>query len=332
MMHKRLFGLALLALFSVTALWAGGGKEAGKAETKYTWRIATNHPVQHPTTDSLQNFAKELSSRSNGKIELKVYAAAQLGEETQVIEQVQQGIIDFVRVSAGNMSGFAPLMDIFSVPYIFRDADHYWKVLNGPVGQDIMKDLETKNMKGLVFVDGGARSFYNRVKPVNKPEDLKGMKIRVMPSKIMLKTIEAFGAQATTTSFAEVYSALQTGVIDGAENSSISLLTMKHSEVAPYFSLDEHMRIPDMTVMSLKKWNDLSEDMKKIVVDASKAAQAFQLKAWADYEKKTMDDLLAKGEKINNVDKAAFAKVVAPLIDSVKPQFKGLIEKIQETK
>ena len=219
---------------------------------------------------------------------------------------------------------------ISSVPYLFKDAEKYWEILSGPIGDEIFADLETKQLKGIVYYDGGARSFYNRIKPIQTPEDLKGMKIRVMPSEIMLKTIEAFDAVPTSTSFSEVYSALQTGVIDGAENSAISLLTMKHSEVAPYFSLDEHMRIPDMLVMSLSKWNEMPEDIQNAIIEAGKESLEFQKKAWAEYEEATMKQLEAEGVKINTVDKEAFAKVVAPLIEEVKPQFGGLIEKIQE--
>jgi tripartite ATP-independent transporter DctP family solute receptor len=271
-----------------------------------------------------------MKEKTEGRVEVKIYPAAQLGEETEVIEQAQQGILEFVRVSAGNMSGFAPKMDIFSVPYLFKDAEKYWEILSGPIGDEIFADLETKQLKGIVYYDGGARSFYNRIKPIQTPEDLKGMKIRVMPSEIMLKTIEAFDAVPTSTSFSEVYSALQTGVIDGAENSAISLLTMKHSEVAPYFSLDEHMRIPDMLVMSLSKWNEMPEDIQNAIIEAGKESLEFQKKAWAEYEEATMKQLEAEGVKINTVDKEAFAKVVAPLIEEVKPQFGGLIEKIQE--
>jgi tripartite ATP-independent transporter DctP family solute receptor len=335
---KTLIVLLVVALTASIVLVGCGKSDNNKNDStqkqessapKYTFRISTNHPAEHPTTDALNVFAEELNKKTNGQVEVKVYPAAQLGEETEVIEQAQQGILEFVRVSAGNMSGFAPKMDIFSVPYLFRDADHYWKVLNGEIGQEIFKDLESKQLKGIVYYDGGARSFYNRVKPIQKPEDLKGMKIRVMPSEVMLKTIEAFKAQPTTTSFSEVYSALQTGVIDGAENSPISLLTMKHFEVAPYFSLDEHMRIPDMLVMSLKKWNEMPPEIQKAIIDAAKVSQEYQLKAWADYEKKTMDELKAKGEKINTVDQAAFSEVVKPLIEQLKPKFDGLIEKIQ---
>ena len=146
----------------------------------------------------------------------------------------------------------------------------------------------------------------------------------------MIKTIEAFEAIPTTTTFAEVYSALQTKVIDGAENSPISLLTMKHCEVAKYFSLDEHMRIPDMMVMSLKKWNEMPEDIQQAIMDAAKASQEYQIKAWAKFEEETMEELKTQGVEINTVNQAAFAKVVEPLIDELKPQFNGLIEKIQE--
>lgn len=334
----------VLVISMVSVLFAGcGGGAADNKEQKgssvpqdikpqYTMRVSTNHPVEHPTTAALNKFAEELKSKSGGKIELKVYTGAQLGEETEVIEQARQGAIDFVRVSAGNMSNFAPSMDIFSVPFLFKDAKSYWTILNGEIGTQIMSDLEAKNMKGIVFYDGGARSFYNRIKPIKTPEDMKGMKIRVMPSKAMLATIQALGATATSTSFSEVYSALQTGVIDGAENSVISLQTMNHFEVAKYFSLSEHMRIPDMLVMSLDKWNSMPKDLQQVIVDAAKVSQEFQLKAWADSEGKALDFVKAKGEQVNDVDKAAFQAAVQPLVESLKPAFKGLIEKIQAVK
>jgi len=329
-MSKSIVKLLVCALIigMMSVLLTGFGGEAAD----YTMRVSTNHPADHPTSAALNKFAEELKTKSDGRIELKVYTGAVLGEETEVIEQCRQGAIDFVRVSAGNMSSFVPTMDIFSVPYLFRDAKHYWTVLNGEIGKQIFASLEEKNMKGIVFYDGGARSFYNRIKPIKTPADMKGMKIRVMPSKIMLATIEALGATATSTSFAEVYSAMQTGVIDGAENSVISLLTMNHFEVAKFFSLDEHMRIPDMIVMSLDKWNSMPKDLQTVIIDAAKVLQAFQLKAWAEEETKSMEAVKAKGEQVNEVDKAAFQEAVKPLVESLKPTFKGLIEKIQEVK
>jgi len=329
-MSKSIVKLLVCALIigMMSVLLTGFGGEAAD----YTMRVSTNHPADHPTSAALNKFAEELKTKSDGRIELKVYTGAVLGEETEVIEQCRQGAIDFVRVSAGNMSSFVPTMDIFSVPYLFRDAKHYWTVLNGEIGKQIFASLEEKNMKGIVFYDGGARSFYNRIKPIKTPADMKGMKIRVMPSKIMLATIEALGATATSTSFAEVYSAMQTGVIDGAENSVISLLTMNHFEVAKFFSLDEHMRIPDMIVMSLDKWNSMPKDLQTVIIDAAKVSQAFQLKAWAEEETKSMEAVKAKGEQVNEVDKAAFQEAVKPLVESLKPTFKGLIEKIQEVK
>jgi len=336
---KKAVVLLLVVALAVSIVLVGCGKSGNgssdgtqsqeNSAPKYTFRISSNQPPEHPTVKALDVFADELNKRTNGQVEVKVYPSAQLGEETEVIEQAQQGILDFVRISAGNITSFAPKMDIFSIPYLFKDADQYWKVLNGEVGQELFKDLENKQLKGIVYYDGGARSFYNRIKPIQTPEDLKGMKIRVMPSEVMLKTLEAFKAQPTTTSFSEVYSALQTGVIDGAENAPINLLTMKHYEVAPYFSLDEHMRIPDMLIMSLKKWNEMPPEIQTAIMDAAKASQEFQLKAWADYEKQSMDELEANGEKINTVDQAAFAEVVKPLIEELKPKFDGLIEKIQ---
>jgi len=298
-----------------------------EAAAKAIFRVATNSPKEHPTTYALNEFAKLLNQKTNGQVEVQVYPDAQLGEALPTTEQVQQGFLEFIRTGAGNMTPFAPLMDVFNVPFLFKSVDQFWKVLNGPIGMEILRDLESKQLKGLVYYDSGARSFYNRLKAIRTPEDMKGMKVRITPSKVMNKTIQALGAIPATTSFAEVYSALQMGVVDGAENSPIALLTMKHYEVAPYFSLDEHIRPPDMLIMSLKKWNEQPADIQKAIIEAAKASQEFQIKAWSDYEKRAMDELRAKGEKINDADKEAFAKAIQPLIEELKPQFKGLIEK-----
>ncbi len=306
------------------------GESEGAATVIF--RVATNNPKEHPTTYALDEFAKVLKQKTNGKVEVQVYADAQLGEALPATEQVQQGFLEFVRTGAGNMTPFAPLMEIFNVPFLFKSVDQFWKVMNGPIGMEIFRDLESKQLKGLVYYDAGARSFYNRLKAIRTLEDMKGMKVRITPSKVMNRTIQILGALPATTTFAEVYSALQMGVIDGAENSPISLLTMKHHEVAPYFSLDEHIRPPDMLIMSLKKWNEQTPEIQKAIIEAAKASQEFQIKAWADYEKRAMDELRAKGEKINDVDKEAFAKAIQPLIEELKPQFKGLIERIQAIK
>lgn len=325
LMKKVMVILMAVALFATVAMSAGNAEDV----QSYSFKVSTNHTEDHPTTQALYKFAEKLKAASKGKIELKVYTGAQLGEETEVIENCRQGIIDFIRVSAGNMSSFDPMMDIFSVPYLFKDSKHYWKVLNGDLGMEIMNGLEEKGLKGIVYYDGGARSFYNRVRPIRTPADMKGMKVRVMPSKTMLSAMEALGAKPTSTSFAEVYSALQTGVIEAAENNTIGYYTMNHHEVAKYYSLDEHMRIPDMLIMNLKKWNSMPKSVQKIIIDAAKASQDYQIKAWGTEEKKALQALRSKGVKMNRVEKAPFQKAVASLVESLKPQFKGLIEKIQ---
>jgi tripartite ATP-independent transporter DctP family solute receptor len=262
---------------------------------------------------------------------MQVYSGAQLGGEKETIEMTQMGTIAINRVNTAPLVSFVPKMGAFSMPFLFRDADHLWKVLEGPIGKDMAKELEKSGLVGLVYYDSGARSFYTKNKAINTPEDAKGQKIRVQQTKVFVDTVNAMGASATPMGYGEVYSGLQTGIIDGAENNPPSLWTMKHYEVCKYFALDEHSMVPEIVLMSKKIWDTLSPEDQKIVAQAATESGVFQKKAWAEYNDKSMKELVAKGVIISKPDKAPFQAIVAPMYEKY-PEYKEVISQIQAVK
>jgi tripartite ATP-independent transporter DctP family solute receptor len=326
--------VGVLCVFAASALVAGCGGSSTKAPTpqqEIVLKVAEDQPADYPTTMGLKEMARLVEERSKGHIKIQVYPGGQLGGEKETIEMTQLGTLAMTRVSTAPMVGFVPKMGVFSMPYLFRDNDHYWKVLDGPVGKEMLKELEKSGLVGLGYYDAGARSFYAKSKPINTPEDIKGLKIRVQQSKIFVDTVNGLGASATPMGYGEVYGGLQTGVIDGAENNPPSLWAVKHFEVCKYFSLDEHAMVPEVLLMSKKVWDGLSPDDQKLIAQAAADSVVYQKKAWADYTKKAMDELKAKGVVINTVDKEAFRKAVAPVYEKY-PEYKELVAQIQAVK
>lgn len=319
--------LILLLCICAAGMSFAGGKSETVQEKKM--RLSTNHPDSTPASLGYQLFAKRVNELSKGSIKIDIFYSSVLGSEREVMEQVKAGAVEFTHISAGFLSAFVPVVDVFNVPYIFRSHEHYWKILDGDVGKEIASAIDKSGVKFLYWVDGGSRSFYNNIKPITKPEDLQGMKIRVMGSEVMLKTMRALGATPTTTAYAEVYNALQTKVIDGAENSAISVASMKHNEVAKYYSLNEHMKIPDMLLMGSASYGKLNDGEKAFFAKAAKEAQDFTKAEWAKQESTALA-IVKKTTQVNEIpDKSAFIKAAAPLHVELSPKFGGLIEKIK---
>ncbi len=260
--------IAFLALLLAAFLLTG---VPSVAFAQKVLKLGETHPQDYPTTKGDYEFARLVKERSNGRIVVEVFHSKQLGEEKAVIEQVQLGAIDFTRVSISPVSAFARELDAFQLPYLYRDAKHMWQVLDGPIGQEILKKLESANFVGLGWFEAGSRNFYTK-KQVKTVGDLKGMKIRVQQAPLMVGMVEALGAVATPLSFGEVYSALQTGVIDGAENNWPSYLSTSHYEVAKYFIVDEHTRVPEIMIASKKVFDKLSKEDQAIIIKAMKDA------------------------------------------------------------
>jgi TRAP-type transport system periplasmic protein len=328
-MFSLLFAAAAFMIAAPGCSKKGGGGAAGKT---LVLKASDDHPIDYPTTQGLVEMGKIIEAKTNGRIKVQVFPSAQLGSETQTIENTQMGVLDINRVSCAPLSEFSKKMGVFSMPYLFRDYAHFRKVLDGPIGVEVGKDLESSGLKVLAYYDSGARSFYNTKRPINTPADLKGLKIRTQKSQVMVDLVNAFGAVATPMSFEEVYSSLQTGVINGAENNAPSYLTTNHYEVAKFFSLNEHARVPDIVLISMKTWNKLSPADQKVVAEAARESEIKQSELWAKYEKDSLDKVKAAGCKINTPDQAPFREMVKPLYEKYKSQFGDLVEKIQAVK
>ena len=297
-------------------------------------RLAETHPQDYPTTKGDYEFARLVTERTNGRIVVEVFHSKQLGEEKPVIEQVQLGAIDMTRVSISAVSSFVRDLDAFQLPYLYRDAAHMWKVLNGPIGQEILKKHEAFNFIGVGWFESGSRNFYTK-KQVKTVGDLKGMKIRVQQAPLMVGLVECLGAVATPLDYGAVYSALQTGVVDGAENNWPSYLTTSHFEVAKYFIVDEHTRVPEITVGSKKLFDKLPKEDVAIILKAMKDAQPYQFKLWVDFEKVAEKTVREKGSIITTIspqEKQKFVDAMKPLYDKQPAEILAVAKKIRDVK
>ena len=325
-------GMMVLALvWGMTFLFAGVSLTAA---APIVMRLAETHPQDYPTTKGDYEFARLVKERSNGRIVVEVFHSKQLGEERAVIEQVQLGAIDMTRVSISAVSAFVRDLDAFQLPYLYRDAAHMWKVLDGPIGQEILKKHEAFNFVGVGWFEGGSRNFYTK-RQVKTVGDLKGMKIRVQQAPLMVGMVEALGAVATPLPYGEVYSALQAGVVDGAENNWPSYLTTSHFEVAKYFIVDEHTRVPEITVGSKKIFDKLSKEDYALILKAMKDAQPYQFKLWVDFEKVAEKTVKEKGSIVTEVspaEKQKFVDAMKPVYDKQPPEIMAVANKIRAVK
>jgi len=324
--------IAVVVVFFAMALFMAGPSMA--QPKPIVMKLAETHPQDYPTTKGDYEFARLVKERTNGRIIIEVFHSKQLGEERAVIEQVQLGAIDMTRVSISAVSSFVRDLDAFQMPYLYRDASHMWKVLNGPIGAEILKKHEASNFIGIGWFEGGSRNFYTK-KPVKTVSDLKGMKIRVQQSPLMVGMVEGLGAVATPLPYGEVYSALQTGVVDGAENNWPSYLTTSHFEVAKFWISDQHTRVPEITVGSKKIFDKLSKEDRAIILKAMKDAQPVQYKLWVDFEKVAEKAVREKGCTITDVspqEKQKFMDAMKPVYDKQPPEIMAVANKIRAVK
>ena len=261
---------------------------------------------------------------------VEVFPSEQLGNEKECIEALQLGYLAMTKTSSAPMEGFVSQMQVFGIPYLFRDAEHLWKVLGGPIGKKLLLAGESKRLRGLCYYDAGARSFYAK-KEINQPSDLAGMKIRVQNSIMSMKMVQAMGGSPTPIPWGELYTSLDQGVVDGAENNSPSFRTSRHYEVCKYYSLDEHTCLPDILVISTRVWRGLSSEQQRILQEAVDESVAYQRKIWAEAEEQDLKTVQAEGVKIIRPDKGPFRESVRPVWEEFKGTEIGeLIQQIQE--
>ena len=327
----KFLNTTLIGLLASAAFATAGAA----AECEITLRSSDTHPDGYPTVEGVKSMASEVKEKSDGRICIEVFPAAQLGEEKDTIEQTQFGVIDMVRASFGTFNDIVPVTQLFSLPYLFRSQDQMHNVLDGPIGEEIAQNFAEKDLIVLGYYDGGARSFYNSQKPITSIEDLKGMKFRVMQNDVFVDMMSALGANATPMPYGEVYSAIQTGVIDGAENNFPSYDSSGHAEVAKYYTLDEHLMVPELVAMSKLSWEKLSPEDQEIIKTAGKNSVDVERKLWAEQEKASEEKVVAGGAQIiKDIDKTAFQEAMAPVYEKyvTTPEARDLVRRIQETK
>jgi tripartite ATP-independent transporter DctP family solute receptor len=290
----------------------------GTAASAQTLRSTDIHPDGYPTVEAVKFISQQLEAKSGGKLKIQVFHSAQLGNEKDTIEQTRFGVIDFNRINMAPFNNLIPATNVPSLPFIFRSVDHMRKVMDGPIGDGILKEFEKHDLVGLAFYDSGSRSFYNSKRPINKPDDMKGMKIRVQQSDMFVSLVSSLGANATPMAFGEVYSALQTGVIDGAENNWPSFESTKHFEVSKFYSITEHSLSPEVLVMSKKSFEKLSAAEQGMIKDAAKASVAKMRELWDAREKSSEAKVKAGGAVVNSVEKQ-------PFIDAMKPVYEKFV-------
>ncbi len=322
---KAKFALALglaLALAATSAV---------KAQT--VLKSADIHPDGYPTVEAVIYMGKLLDERTKGRIKIQVFNNAVLGGEKDTIEQTQFGVIDFNRVSSAQFNNVVPETKVYGLPLLFRSVAHMRQTVDGPIGEEILAAFEPKGLVALCYYDSGARSFYTK-KPIAKLADMKGMKIRVQQSDMWVAMMQAFGANPTPMAFGEVYSAIQTGVVDGAENNWPSYESSRHFEVAKQYTLTEHSLQPEVLVMSKKSWDKLSADDQKLVRQAAKESVVKMRELWDAREKTSEAKVRAAGSIVSTVDKAEFVAAMKPVYDKyvTDDMMKKLVERIVAVK
>jgi tripartite ATP-independent transporter DctP family solute receptor len=323
------------ALFATSFALAVASTSLFAAQPR-VYRLADNQPDGYPTVLGDQAMAKYVETKTNGAIKIEVYNNSVLGTEKDTIEQTQTGDIHFIRVGLNPLSSINPVMNALAMPFLFQDRAHMFKVLDGPIGQELMESLQKQNLLGLCWFDAGFRNFYNSKKEIKTPNDMKGLKIRVQESALMMDMIRYLGASPTPMAYAEVYPGIQNGIIDGAENNWPSYITAAHFEVAKYFTVDGHMASPEMVLINTGVWNSLSEAEKKIVkegaAEGAKVERAVWLEAEAKYEKKARDAGSTITE-LNPEQHKLFQDALAPLYQQpAYANFADIIKRARETK
>lgn len=296
------------------------------------FRSSDVHPADYPTVQAVNYMGKLIAERTNNKYSIKVYPQSSLGSEKDTVEQTKLGALDMVRVNTAVFTAIAPPTLVPQLPFIFQSKEHMRKVLDGDIGEDILKSVESQGFVGLAFYDSGSRSIYTPSKPIRTVADMKGMKIRVQQSDMWVSLLQALGANATPLPYAEVYTALKTGVVDGAENNWPSYESSRHFEVAKYYSLTDHSMAPEILVFSKVVWDKLSADEQKIIRTAAKESVPFMRKLWDERETASRKTVEAAGSVIvQDVDKKSFQDAVKPVYDkfAADPKLQALIARVR---
>ncbi len=324
------YRLAALA----AAFYLVTGSLPAAAQQKMVWKATDVHPLGYPTVEAIQRMGKKLEAATNGRISIQMYPSMQLGGEKEMIEQAQVGALQIARISVGAMGPVIDDLNVFNLPFIFRDEAHMRKVIDGPIGQELLERVSnapTSRLIVLGWMDAGTRNVYSN-KPVTRPADLKGMKIRMMGNPLFVETMNAMGGNGVAMGFNELFGALQTGVVDGAENNPPTLLAQNHYQVSKVYSLTGHLIIPEIFVFSKRTWETLSKADQDLVRKVSREAQIEQRQLWDAYVGEAETKLKAAGIKFVEADKPAFYKATQPIRDKYGAKYAVLLKRIEDTK
>lgn len=275
-------------------------------------RLAHTLDQEHVVHKAMVLMGERLEEYSNGTMQIEIYSGGQLGNERELVELLQIGSLAMTKVSASPLEGFVPAMQVFSVPYIFDDHAHFWRVLESEIGKGLLREIEVARLYGLGYYDAGSRSFYSSNTRIDSPADLRGKKFRVLNSQTAVRMVEALGGAATPIDWGELYTAIQQGVVDGAENNPPSFYLSRHYELSKYFSLDEHTAVPDVLIMSLHVWQDLTPEQQQWVQQAANDSIVYQRAAWQQASDQALAAVKAAGVTVIYPDKRPFREAVAP--------------------
>lgn len=333
MRQRRALLLVLCAAVLLVILCGCLSAEKDRAAVpEYVFTYAENQEENYPTAKGAVYFAQLVEERTDGRIRINVYPNGELGDEPSVLQQMQYGGVDFARVSVMTMADEVPLLNILQLPYLYEDADHLWRVLDGGIGDELLDALDGSGVVGLSWYDAGARHFYSRAGAITKLEDFAGLRIRVAESSLMEDLVRALGAEPVTVQFSEVYSALETAALDGAENNWPSYESKRHWEVAPYITLDAHSRIPELQLCAQSTWDVLSAEDQAILRECAEESSRYERQLWEEAEQAAQD---AIGTKCTVVRLSAdeierFRAAMQPVYDKYGAEYPGLIRRIRK--
>src|SRR5437667_3195168 len=303
------------------------------AQQKMVIKASDVHPLGYPTVEAVVRMGAKLDKATNGRLTLQMYPQMQLGGEKEMIEQAQVGALQIARISVGALGPVIDELNVFNMPFIFRDEAHMRKVIDGPIGTELLGKISANPNTRLIalgWMDAGTRNVYSN-KPVTKPADLKGMKVRMMGNPLFVETMNAMGGNGVAMGFNELYSALQTGVVDGAENNPPTLLVQNHYQVSKVYSLTGHLIIPEIFVFSKRNWETLPKADQDLVKKLSREAQLEQRQLWDAYVGEAESKLKAAGIQFVSADKEAFYKATQPVRDKYGAKYGALLKRIQDT-
>ena len=298
---------------------------------EYVLTYAENQPAGYPTTAGAEKFVALVAERTGGKVRIQVKSGGEFGSEEEVLNQMYIGGIDFARLSLSSVSDEVPILNVLQLPFLYEDSDHMWRILDGEIGEDFLNVVSEKNLVGLSWYDAGARSFYS-TRAIRSPEDMQGLVVRVQDSQMMMDMVELLGGIPVTFAFSDVYAAFETGQIDVAENNWPSYQTQKHYEQAPYYTVDQHTRVPEIQLASARTWEKLPEEYRQIIRQCARESALYERQVWIVQESRSRNLAHAQGCKevpLGTVGIQAFRDLVQPLYESYCADYMDLIARIQ---